>query len=326
MYFESFKSILYQDTLLPDIFISEYLPSMEGDVVKVYVYCLFLEKYNKQATVEELSKKLEMDGEKVKNSITYLECLGVLTRKGDNIILTDLKEKEINKIYRMKLSSTPEEAALSLERNKKRSSTITAINNMFFQGVMSPSWYTDIDAWFDRYKFDEDVMYALFQHCYDHKGLAKNYIAKVAENWYSKNIKNHFDMEMYLEEYQKFKDIRGKIIKKLKLSRNLTEYEDDYVEKWVMEFKYDFEVIELALKKTTAKTNPNLKYVDAIISDWHKNGLKTKEEILAYAKPVNKTVNSIKVKEASVPQHENYKQREYDNDYLNSFFENVVTK
>jgi len=43
---------------------------------------------------------------------------------------------------------------------------------------MSPSWYTDIDAWFDRYKFDEDVMLALFQYCFDHKGLIKPYIEK----------------------------------------------------------------------------------------------------------------------------------------------------
>jgi len=59
---------------------------------------------------------------------------------------------------------------------------------------MSPSWYTDIDAWFDRYKFDEDVMLALFQYCFDHKGLIKPYIEKVAESWKNRNIRNAFDL------------------------------------------------------------------------------------------------------------------------------------
>ena len=33
-------------------------------------------------------------------------------------------------------------------------SAIEAINNMFFQGIMSPSWYSDIDLWFKKYEFD----------------------------------------------------------------------------------------------------------------------------------------------------------------------------
>ena len=43
---------------------------------------------------------------------------------------------------------------------------------------MSPSWYTDIDAWFDKYGFEEDVMYALFKHCYDYRGLSRQYITR----------------------------------------------------------------------------------------------------------------------------------------------------
>ena len=78
---------------------------------------------------------------------------------------------------------------------------------------MSPSWYTNIDAWFDKYKFEEDVMYALFQHCYDYKGLSPNYIEKVADSWHSKNIINNFDLDAYFIQYQKVKDIRSKVVK-----------------------------------------------------------------------------------------------------------------
>lgn len=323
MLFESYKSILFSDTLVPDIFLSEYMPSMDGDCVKVYMHCLFLSKYNKPISAEELSKKLGIDVDKIKNSFTYLESVGVLSWQEDNIVLTDLKEKEVNKVYRLKTTSTPEEAAFSTDRNKRRNEIIYAINNNFFQGIMPPSWYTDIDAWFDRYKFDEDVMFSLFQHCYDHRGLSKNYIIKVADSWHSKNITNSFDLDNYSIEYQKFKDIRLKIIKKLKLNRNLTEYESEYVDKWVMDYKYDFDIIDLALKKTTAKTNPNIKYVDAIISDWFQNALKTKEEIIAYEK--NKKQTSIKRqnKNNAIPQKGNFEQRKYDDEYYDNLYENM---
>ncbi len=323
MFFESFKKILFSDTLVPDIFLTEYMPSMDGNHVKVYLYCSFLSKYNKQASTREISKKLEISEEVVKDSFTFLESLGIIIRSENGILLNDLKEKELNKIYRIKTTSTPEEAVLSSERNKKRNSIITAINNMFFQGVMPPSWYTDIDAWFDTYKFEDDVMLSLFQHCYDHKGLSKNYIARVAADWHSKNIVNYFDLEKHLEEYQKFKDIRGKIAKKLKLNRNLTEYEEEYVETWAMQFKYNFDIIDLCLKKTTAKTNPNFKYIHAILTSWFKQGLKTVEEVNAYITSQKTSKKAPSGTQKQIAQHKNFDQRKYDKEFFDKVYENT---
>jgi DnaD/phage-associated family protein len=323
MFFESYKSILYSDTLVPDIFINEYMPSMDGDCVRIYIHCLFLSKYNKYATMKELSKKLDIDINKVKDSLLYLESIGVISKKenSSSIVLNDLKEKEIKKMYRLKTTSTADEAILSSERNKKRNSIITAINNKFFQGVMPPSWYTDIDAWFDKYGFEEDVMFALFQYCYEHSGLSKNYITKVADSWYSRNIRNSFDLDNYSIQYQKFKDVRGKIVKKLRLSRNLTEYESVYVENWIETYKYDFEIIELALKKTSKKTNPSFEYLNSIIKDWYENGLRTKDEIMAYDSSRSRNIKQSKVSE--IPQHNNFTQRKYQKDYFESLYEEI---
>ena len=61
-----------------------------------------------------------------------------------------------------------------MEKDKSRASAIEAINNMFFQGIMSPSWYSDIDLWFKKFEFDEEVMIALFRYCFDKSALHKN--------------------------------------------------------------------------------------------------------------------------------------------------------
>lgn len=322
MFFDEYKSILYSDTLLPDIFISEYMPSMDGDQVKIYIYCQFLCKYGKKSTAEEMSKKLDIPLDKVKDSLTQLENLGLIIRKNEGITLVDLKEKEILKRFRPKTTSTPEEAVESSERNIARNKIISAINKTFFQGLMPPSWYTDIDAWFDKYQFDEDVMYALFSHCYEHNGLSKNYIIKVADSWYSKNIKTSFDLDRYFMEYQKVKDIRLKVLKKLKLNRLLTEYEESFLEKWITEYGYGFDIIELALRKTTATQNPSFNYINAILSSWFEKGLKTKEEIIAYEK-ANKDKTAKGRRKQAVPQHTNFEQRDYDNENLEKFYEDV---
>jgi len=299
------------------------MPLLDSNCVKVYLYCLFLSKHNKRASTEEFAKNLNMDVDTVKHSFTCLDNMGILTWKENGIQLHDLKEKEIKKMYRLKTTSTPEEAVKNCEKNKRRNEIISTINNTFFQGVMSPSWYTDIDTWFDRFKFDEDVMLALFQYCFDQKGLSKPYIEKVAESWKSRNIKNSFDLDNYSIEYEKFKDVRKLIVKKLKLNRNLTEYEEKYVETWVMDYKYSFEIIELALKKTTSKTNPNFNYIHSIITDWYKNGFKTKEEILMYDAKRKKKSSKKAQMPVAVPQKENFEQRRYDEGYLESLYENA---
>lgn len=329
MFFETYKTILYSDTLLPDIFISEYLPSMDSDCVKVYIYCLFLSKYSKQATIKELSKKLGIDAVKVKDSLIYLESLGIITRKeGSNsgIVISDLKDKELNKLYRMKSSSSPEEAALSSERNKARNSIMSTINNKYFQGLMPPSWYTDIDTWFDLYKFDEEAMFMLFNYCYNNNGMHKNYITAVAAAWNSRGIRSHSDVENYFVEYEKFKSIKGKIIKKLKIHGDLNDYERELVEKWVMEYKYDFEIIELALKRAPAAKNPGLKYFHSILTEWHDKGLSTKEEIEAYELSNAKRPGAKTTKETAIPQHANFEQRQQNEDYYDNFFSNVKKK
>ncbi|HOQ06919.1 MAG TPA: DnaD domain protein [Clostridiales bacterium] len=326
MVFDVNFSMLYSDTLVPDVFISEYMPSLESDFVKVYIYCLFLSRYRKNMTPEMLAKKLELRTERVKDALTRLEDLGLITRSadGNEIIICDVKEKEIRKVYRAKTTSTPEEAELSMERSKKRSKFISSINNAFFQGVMSPSWYTDIDAWFDKYGFEEDVMYALFKHCYDHNGLSRQYITKVADNWYSKNIRNSFDLDRYSMEAQKIKDIRGMIMKKLRRRGSLTEYEDAYIEKWVSEYNFDADIIEEALRRTTSAQTPSFEYINRILTNWHEKGYKTKEEILA-AENTAKVAKHAKprAKESAVPQKGNFEQRKYDDEYFDKLYKDV---
>ena len=326
MVFDENFSILYSDTLVPDVFISEYMPSLESDFIKVYIYCLFLSKYRKSMTSEAIAKKLELRTERVKDALMRLEDLGLITRSadGNEITVSDIKEKEIKKVYRAKTTSTPEEAELSIERSKKRSKFISSINNAFFQGVMSPSWYTDIDAWFDKYGFEEDVMYALFKHCYDHNGLSRQYITKVADNWHSKNIKNSFDLDKYSMEAQKIKDIRGMIMKKLRRHGSLTEYEDAYIEKWVSEYNFNADIIEEALRRTTSAQSPSFEYINRILTNWYEKGYKTKEEILA-AESSAKTPKQPRSKARGnvIPQKGNFEQRKYDDDYFDKFYEDV---
>ncbi|EGD47721.1 primosome, DnaD subunit [Ruminiclostridium papyrosolvens DSM 2782] len=326
MYFEDFKSLLYSDTLVSDIFISQYMPSMDSTCVKVYIYMLFLCKHNKKVTSDELAKTLNLSMDEVKSALTSLDNLEVITWVEDKIQLSDLKEAEIQRMYKLKAVSTPEQANANFEKNKSRNNTLAAINSKFFQGLMAPNWYLTIDNWFTIYKFDEDVMYTLFKYCHDNNTFHKSYIEAVATNWHRRGIQNFFDLEKYFEDMAQVRGIKGTIIKKLRLRRALTEYESEYVERWVIDYKYGFDVIELALKKTVGKTNPDFKFLNNVLTRWHDLGLVTAEEILGYENSIKTQPQAGQSTQNAKPkqsQRDNFEQREYDDEYFENFFTNT---
>lgn len=332
MYFEDFHSLLYSDTLVSDIFISQYMPSMDSSCVKVYLYMVFLCKHNKKVTTDELAKTLNLTLDEVKSALTNLDNLEVINWVGEKVQLVDLKDTEIKRMYRLKAVSTPEQANENFEKNKSRNNTLAAINSKFFQGLMPPNWYLTIDNWFSIYKFDEDVMYTLFKYCHDNNTFHKSYIEAVASNWHKRGIQNFFDLEKYFEDMSQVRGIKGTIIKKLRLRRALTEYESEYVERWVIDYKYGFDVIELALKKTVGKTNPDFKFLNTVLTKWFELGLVTAEEIMGYENSLRtqyqssqqgQSANTQKVKPKD-SQRDNFDQRQYDDEYFNSFFKNTT--
>lgn len=305
------KSMLFASTEIPDVFFTEYLFSANGDYVKVYLYILFLSKYDKDIKINDLSKALSLSLKVVQDAFKYWEEQGILIKKSNGYILSNIQEQELLKLYSPKITSSPEDIKKNA-KNQYRAKAIENINNQFFQGIMSPSWYNDIDLWFKKYGFDEEVMLALFNYCFEHSALHRNYIQVVADSWHKNNIKNYSDLDLYYEKQEKISNIKKSIIKKLGFNRNLSSYEDAYIEKWVVDYNYKMDIIEIALKKTTSKSNISFDYLDKIISDWHEHNLKTPievQEFLTKTKQKNQNIKELEKK----TNYNNNSQRKYDN-------------
>lgn len=284
MKFEQKASMLFSDLNIPEVFITEHLSAANGDYVKIYLYCLFLCKYESEISPLDMSKKLSIPISTVEEALKYWEKNNVLSKRQKSYVLADLKQQEIDKIYKPRVTTSLEDAMANTAKNVARTQAVSAINAMFFQGVMSPTWYTDIDLLFSKYKFDEDVVIALFQYCFDRQALHRNYLFAVAEGWSKNNITNMNELDKYYANFEALMTIKKTVSKKLGLTRKLSQYEEAYVDKWVMDFNYPLNVIEIALKKTTSKTNPSFDYIDKIISDWHERKLSTESEITTFMK------------------------------------------
>jgi len=330
MDFNISASMLFSDTLVPDIFIKEYLPLLDGDSVKIYLYCLFLSQ-KKDCSIEAVKRIFGYDDAYLKQCLNQLANLGLISVKTKKILVNDIKEKELLKYYRPRTSVdvAGKEGTVSMS---SRQGVYKHISDKFFAGQMAPSWYGEIDLWFSKYDFDDDVMFMLFQHCADQLGKAgkplnKAYVSTVARSWYEQGIKTSNDLEKYLMEYDKYKGIKAEVIKKLRIKGNLTEYEEKVIYKWYFDYKYSFDVIELALKKSVSSRNASLSTYDRYLTEWFKNGLRTVEQVIEYEENKKKQYiesrkESSQPAQSKVPQKDFSEQRQYDDEFFKSLYDN----
>ena len=309
------KSLLFSETTIPDIFFSEYLSELPSDYLKIYLYIMFLSKYGKDIKLNDLSKKLNIQLKIINDGLKYLEERKLLTKKTNGYIINDIQEITLHNLYTPNLTMSKEKIEQN-SKNQSRAKAIEHINNMYFQGIMGPSWYNDIDLWFKKFGFDEQVMIALFDYCYKRSALHRNYIQAVAESWGTNKIKTWNDLDRYSEKQENLNKFKKTIAKKLGKHNGLTQYEEAYIENWVLNYQYDMDIIEIALKRTTYKQNPTFEYINNIITDWHERKLKTPSEVNAFMeqrKQQEKNTKNLK----NTTTKASYEQRNYDNlDFL----------
>lgn len=306
---QSDKSFLFSSTEIPDVFFTEYLPEAKSEFVKVYFYILFLAKYNTEIKINDLSKTLGLDFPIVQDAIKYWEERGLLIKNPNGYSLANIQEIELNKLYSPKVSLSPETIEKNAE-NQYRAKVMDSINSQFFSGTMSPSWFADINLWFQKYGFDEQVMLALFNYAHENKAFHRNYIQAVAEGWSKEKIKTFNDLDAYFVRREKISKLKKEIAQKLNLSRNLTSYDEEYIVKWNETYKYDMSIIEIALKKSATKNSISFEYIDTLLTDWHEKGLTSVDDVNSY-------LNSQKTKTKKTKQ---VKQLAYE--YTQSTFDN----
>ena len=305
------KSIMFSTTEIPDIFLSNNIGSVPGDYLKIYLYLVYLSKYNMDININDLSKKLALSINVMNEGMKYLEKEGFILRKPTGFVIVDLQEKTLHDLYILKMQSSQEKIAQN-SKNKQRIKLMEYLNNTYFQGIMGPTWYTDIDTWMDKYGFDEQVMINLFDYCYSKSALHKNYVQVVAESWGLNKVKNLDDLENYYREQEKLMKMKKDIAKKLGRRSGLTQYEEAYIETWINEYKYDMSIIEIALKQTTSRANASFEYINNIIKDWNERNLRTPAQVsqfLEERKQKNKKTKEINKQ----VKKENFEQREYSN-------------
>ncbi len=318
---------LFGFTQISDLFFTDYLPELDAVSTQLYILCLYLNKKGNEITREELAAGIKVTPAVIDEKLISLENAGLLVRFDNRLILQDINQKELERCYRSRTSGAiNDEFTIGRGVTQKRTEVIKSISDRFFGGNMPLSWWPDIQLLFDKYNFEPEVMFMLFQHCAQYNGLTKPYVRRVADDWGAKGIRSTEQLEKHLTEFDIYRTNKGKVIKKLGLTPPLDEYSEEILHRWFLIYKYDFETVEIALRNAAKKKNAGLRYFDAIVSDWYKKGLHNKADVMA---EMEKKKNAAKNDKGAVTssggtsQKKNYQERQYDDEFLRSLYKDT---
>ncbi|MCR4993499.1 MAG: DnaD domain protein [Lachnospiraceae bacterium] len=130
---------------------------------------------------------------------------------------------------------------------------------------------------FEELGFPAELIKFLYDYCVGKGKRTNSYIEKVAREWHSKGILTvdaaRFEIEEFNGRYNVVKTSFG-------INRNFGEAELMYLRRWYDEYGFTDEVVQDACNRTLLATSrPSFEYADKILSEWHKQGVRTLDDI-----------------------------------------------
>ena len=130
---------------------------------------------------------------------------------------------------------------------------------------------------FEELGFPAELIKFLYDYCVGKGKRTNSYIEKVAREWHSKGILTVDAAKYEIEEFNG----RYSVVKtSFGINRNFGEAELLYLRRWYDEYGFTDEVVQDACNRTLLATSrPSFEYADKILSEWHRQGVRTTEDI-----------------------------------------------
>lgn len=286
------------DTPIENIFINDYMPMANGTYVKVY---LLGYKYanDKDINVElnntTISKHLDIPLEDVLRAWDFWEKKGIIEKSIEEdreevnyeVKFLNLKQLYIKNNINLWAEKEEKPKVYSYStRDLVDANKVPEVNKMFnnIDDIMrrqtTPSEKQKILKWIHDYNMNPDVIEKAFDYSVEERGVKGfPYIEKIIASWYDGG---YTSMDLLLEhlkendeKYYRYQNI----MRSLGLhKRPIKASEKKLIDRWFEQLELSLELV-LEASQCVKIAEPSVEYLDGIIKDWHKKGIKTVEDI-----------------------------------------------
>lgn len=269
------------------VFVDKYMPEANATFVKVYLYGLRLcYSPDKQIDNKSIADALGILESDVVLAWKYWEEQGIIKQDG-GIEFVDLTLMQAKPEKPAKPSYKAKEMAVAVANNPDVALLIEHAENIFGK-TLSPSETTTLYGLYDWLGLPAEVVLILLEYCSDMDKCNMRYIEKVAMEWADRGIDNMEKATEYIQKKEEKSEIAKKFKRLLKISgRDLSDAEYVHIVQWTRELKMSPEMIKAAYEKTVLATGSiSFPYMNAILTSWHKQGMKDISDIKKESAPV----------------------------------------
>lgn len=292
------------DTSIENIFINDFMPMADGTNVKVYLLGFKYAKENDQKLCinnEVIARHLNIPLSDVLRAWDFWLEKGVIAKhdkqNGDSfdykVEFLNLKQLYIKNNYKPNTSGSIADDTKSSTYTCTPEDLVAAnqtqsINEMFnsidyvCRRILVPNEKRRVLEWIYNYNMGTDVIVKAFFYSIEKKNKKTlSYIEGIIRNWHDLGLTNMESLNEYFktndEKYYRY----GRILKALGLgARQTTENEQNIIDKWFETWNFTMEMVLKACENSSKISNPNINYINSILSSWHSKEITTLDDIL----------------------------------------------
>lgn len=137
----------------------------------------------------------------------------------------------------------------------------------------------------------DEYMYVLLDYCARIGKTSVRYVEKLAFGMYDEGVHDADVLEERLREREEYATLEGKLKALIGArGRKLSAKETRFLNRWALEMKYGFEMIELAYDITVdAQHEYNPAYMNGILEKWYSKSIMTPEQVQAETEQYKKS-------------------------------------
>ncbi len=283
---------------LYNYFIENFMLNANPNFVIVYIYLLKVKISNESINLHNLADKLKLLESDIIKALDYWQSNNLIkyNLNENNLeieFLNNLENKEekhpkiINYTEAKNTDFTDEEIEIYSKQEE-----IQELFRLAEKKLAKTLKYKDkkiLITIYENYNMSTELLAVLFTYCVENGKTSLSYIEKIAIDWFENNIDTIEKVETYLKM---FKDDFKKILSFYGLKRAPLKSEEDFMKKWLLEYKMPLNVIDEACSRTILKTGmPSFNYTNSILESWKNKGVKSLEDIKKIDEEFKNSIN-----------------------------------
>lgn len=172
--------------------------------------------------------------------------------------------------------SVTEEQTLRVTQNDDFSWICLIVEN-YLKRTLNTAEVQLLTYLFDTLHFSKELILYLYEYCCSLEKTNVKYVQTVALSWAEHGITTQEEAKLQSTIYSAS---HTAIAKTLALGRPLAKIECQYIERWQNVWHMDLAVILEACNRTMLSIQkPDFKYMDGILSNWHKDNVHTLQDV-----------------------------------------------